>query len=183
MMGNARSQLWKRWLLPALIVCVAGGLRMARLDRMALWGDEACMVYLCQETPENIVAALASADRPDVDVAPPLYFLVLHVWMKWFGTSVAAVRGLSALFSLLTVVCVMGLTRRLFTRNIALAAGILTTISPFQIWYAQECRMYAMATCLAAAAIWALAAAVTPPRPTTAWILFFVMGLTLLYTQ
>lgn len=172
-----------QWLPAILILLAAAGLRLTALDRQALWGDEACMVYLCQEPSTAIVDALASADRPDVDVAPPLYFLLLHGWMRLLGTSLWAFRGFSVMFGVLTVLCVMGLGRRMFTPGIGLLAGALAAIHPFQVWYSQEGRMYAMAACLAAAAMWGLAAAMAAPGKKGGWLAFGAAGLALIYTQ
>ncbi|MCD4653210.1 glycosyltransferase family 39 protein [bacterium] len=173
----------KFWISVLLILFLAAALRLCGVDRMSLWGDEACMVYLCQESSSSIVEALASADRPDVDVAPPLYFLILHGWMNLFGTSLLAFRGFSVLFGVLTVLCVIGLGNRLFGHQLGLIAGVLAAISPFQIWYSQEGRMYTMASCLAAAAMWSLISAIKRPRKFMGWSGFGISGLALIYTQ
>ncbi|HPQ39046.1 MAG TPA: glycosyltransferase family 39 protein [bacterium] len=173
----------KHWCIAALILVSAAGIRLTGLDRQALWGDEACMVFLCQESSTDIVDALASSDRPDVDVAPPLYFLLLHGWMRLLGTSIWAFRGFSALFGVLAVAAVMGLGRRLFNTATGLFAGALAAIHPFQVWYSQEGRMYAMAAFLAAAAMWSAVAAMNSPRRWYMWLGFGISGVALLYTQ
>src|SRR5215204_5172128 len=40
------------------------------------------------------------------DVHPPLYFLLLNQWVRWFGTDERDVRALSGLFYILTVFAV-----------------------------------------------------------------------------
>ncbi len=166
-----------------LIVLLSSALRIYRIDRMALWGDEACMVFLCQDAPAEIIEALASSDRPDVDVAPPLYFLMLHFWMKLFGSSIQAFRGLSVVFGVLTVWSVIKLGESLFDRKTGLTAGVLMAISPFQIWYSQEGRMYAMASFLAVCTMWSLAVAQKNPGKPVQWIPFAVSGIALIMTQ
>ena len=38
-----------------------------------------------------------------MDGSPPLYYMLLHVWMSWFGNGEAATHWLSMLFAALTV--------------------------------------------------------------------------------
>jgi 4-amino-4-deoxy-L-arabinose transferase-like glycosyltransferase len=166
-----------------IILALAAFLRLYALDRMALWGDEACMIYLCAKSPEAIVKALASEDRPDVDVAPPLYFLMLHAWMNLFGNSVAAFRGFSVLFGILTVISAGKLGSILFDRKTGLAAAFLTAIHPFQIWYSQEGRMYSLATFLSVTTILSFAYTLKKPERFTGWFALAVSGVLLIYTQ
>ncbi len=167
-----------------IIICIlAAILRLYALDRMALWGDEACMVYLCAESPCDIIRALASEDRPDVDVAPPLYFLLLHAWMKLLGNSVNAFRGFSALFGVLTVLLTAILGNNLFDRKTGLFAAFITAIHPFQIWYSQEGRMYSLAAFLATATLASIAYTLKKPERLIGWIMLAISGILLLYTQ
>ncbi len=170
-----------RYLL--IIILLATVLRLYGLGRMALWGDEACMVYLCMESPGQIVSALASADRPDVDVAPPVYFILLHAWMTLLGNSVYAFRGFSVVFGILTVWAVYGLGSRLFNPKVGLLSALLAAVHPFQVWYSQEGRMYSLAAFLSALSMYLLAGALQTPLKRSRWALFAICGLTLLYTQ
>lgn len=165
------------------IIVIAMVLRISRLDRMALWGDEACMVFLCGETPADIVKALASSDRPDVDVAPPLYFLLLHFWLKLFGSSIVAFRSFSVLFGVLIIYAVLRLGESLFDRKTALLAALFTALHPFQIWYSQEGRMYSLATFLGVCSLWGFARAFRNPEKWQAWIPLALAGIALIYTQ
>lgn len=78
---------------------------------------------------------------------PPLYFIMTRLWMQWFGDSVAAIRSLSALISLLVFPCTYWLCLELFgsplTGWVAIA---LIAISPFHVLFAQEAREYSLWT-------------------------------------
>ncbi len=76
-------------------------------------------------------------------LCPPLYFLCLNRWMTVWGTDDLAVRSLSALTSMLSLIVIYLGTRRLFGPKTALLTLILQAVSPFEITYAQEARMYA----------------------------------------
>jgi hypothetical protein len=152
-----------------VILLLLGALvRLYRLEAQSVWGDEACMVYLCAEEPGAIVGALSSPERTDVDVAPPLYFLLLHGWIRLFGRGLGALRGFSVLFGVLGIGLLVGLGRelgavvpssaggRLDAGRLGLLAGVLAVIHPFWVWYSQEIRMYSLATALSLGATWAL---------------------------
>lgn len=74
---------------------------------------------------------------------PPLYYLIARFWVQCFGSSVAAIRSLSALTSLLVFPCFYWLCLELFESPIVGWVTIaLTSVSLFQVMYAQEAREY-----------------------------------------
>jgi uncharacterized membrane protein len=77
----------------------------------------------------------------------PLYFLLTRLWMQWWGNSIAIMRSLSIVFSLLCLPCLYWLSQELFKRSQIswLAVGIMS-ISPFYVAYAQEARPYSLWT-------------------------------------
>ncbi len=173
----------RRLVFTVMILVTGALLRFGRIDRMALWGDEACMVYLCQEPVRDIVSALAAEDRPDVDVAPPAYFILLHAWMKVLGHSVTAFRAFSALFGTLTVAAALYLGTILFNPTVGLLTGLITAVNPFQIWYSQEGRMYSLASFLVTLCLITLVIALRKPGRLLQWIPFQIATVLLIYTQ
>ena len=102
-----------------------------------LWLDEALSVNIARLPLGDIPAALR------LDGHPPLYYVLLHGWMEIFGESDAAVRALSALFSLLTLP-LLWWTLRPRGERVAWLATALFAASPFAIRYATEARMYSL---------------------------------------
>jgi len=127
-----------KWLL--LILLLAASLRVCHLGVESVWLDEAASVEIARDPPVDVVRDAAQ------DVHPPLYYLALHVWMRMMGDSERAVRSLSVLFSLLAVAALVAFAARWFDRQTALVAALLAAISPLQIAFAQEARMYALLT-------------------------------------
>ena len=118
---------------------LALGLRLYHLNAQSLWYDEGFSVYLSQKSLGEIASQTAA------DIQPPLYYFLLHGWIKLFGNDEPAVRGLSVLFGILTVLLIYGVAWQLFHRRLAgLLAALLLTISPLHIWYGQEARMYTL---------------------------------------
>ncbi len=87
----------------------------------------------------------------------PLYFLLARFWVQLLGHSVAAIRSLSAFFSLLAWPCIYYLCLELFKSPLVgwIAIGLMT-ISPFHVLYAQEARPYSLWTVTILLSSWAL---------------------------
>jgi mannosyltransferase len=103
-----------------------------------LWLDEAQSVAIARLPLAQLFDALRQ------DGSPPLYYLLLHVWIGWFGQGDYAVRSLSAVFGVLTLPLAWRLTRQLAGRRTAQAVLLLLATSPFAIRYSDETRMYAL---------------------------------------
>jgi mannosyltransferase len=136
-------------LAPALILLLATALRFYRLAGQSLWSDEGNSVALAQAGLAEIAA------RTALDIHPPLYYWLLHFWIRLFGQSEVAVRSLSAVAAVLLVGVIYQLGARLFDRRAGLMAAFIAAVSPFQVYYAQEARMYALLALLGALTIWA----------------------------
>lgn len=91
----------------------------------------------------NTVNALASQEPQH----PPLYYVLARFWVQCFGDSVAEIRSLSAIISLLVFPCIYWLCRELFNSPVVgwLAIGLIA-VSPFHMLYAQEARQYSLWT-------------------------------------
>lgn len=84
---------------------------------------------------------------------PPLYFLLARMVRETFGDSMARVRQLSGLFSLLVMPAVFWLAREVSgsTGTATVAAGTLA-LSPLQLLQAQDARPYSLLVLLTALA-------------------------------
>ncbi|MBR8840694.1 MAG: glycosyltransferase family 39 protein [Stigonema ocellatum SAG 48.90 = DSM 106950] len=78
---------------------------------------------------------------------PPLYFSIAHFWVYWFGNSIATIRSLSAIISLMVFPCLYWLCLELFESSIVgLVAVTLIAVSPIHVLFAQEAREYSLWT-------------------------------------
>jgi len=88
----------------------------------------------------------------------PLYYIMARYWVQWLGNSVAAIRSLSALISLLVFPCIYWLCLELFGASlVGWIAVVLIAVSPFHVLYAQEAREYSLWTVtilLSSASLW-----------------------------
>lgn len=150
---------------PAVLV-LAAALRFYLLDGQSLWGDEGNSVALSLRDLASITRGAA------LDIHPPLYYYLLHYWMLVFGSGEIAVRALSAITGTALVGVTFLVGRRLFGYPTALVAALLSAISPLQIQYSQETRMYALAALLAALSVYLLVrvAQASDRRAAVAWL-------------
>jgi len=124
----------------AAILGVALLLRLIALRSRGIWYDDAFSIFLVRQSWARIVAGTAA------DTMPPLYYFLLHLW-RGLGEGVATLRLLNVIISLMTVALTYRLATLLFDGRTGLWAALFVALSPFQIYHAQELRMYA-ALCL-----------------------------------
>ena len=139
---------------PALILGVGAVLALGVVLRFVcasdLWADEVLSVNISKLPLGHIPGALRR------DGAPPLYYFLLHGWMRVFGTGPVSVRALSGGIGVLTLWPMWHVGRRLDerrvrlglardgSRTVAWSALLLLALSPFAIRYSTEARMYAL---------------------------------------
>lgn len=125
--------------LGALIVLtgVSVWLRTRALHQY-LWIDEGISVGIASH-PLSAIPGLMRQDG-----SPPLYYLLLHVWMSVFGRSEVATHELSLLFSLLSIPVAYWAGATLFERRAGLICAGLAAGVPYLTRYATETRMYSL---------------------------------------
>jgi len=106
-------------------------LRLHGLDFHDLWHDEAWSIFISN----NIQFYLSR----------PLFYTILRFWIKIFGLSEFSARFPALIFSVLSIPAVYILGKKLFDSRVGIISAALIALSPFQIWYAQEARVYSMA--------------------------------------
>jgi len=163
------------WLLIAILV-LAAALRLAHAGVESLWFDEAFTVIASRMNAASLLRGEADP------VLPPFYFVMLHFWQQAVGESEVAVRALSALCSLLALAVAFRLATRLFGRRAGLWMALLMAVSPFQVYYAQEARPYALCVLLAAGLLWMFVEACARLR-WTAWLGYICLASLGLYTH
>lgn len=127
------------YLLIALALLAGTVLRFWHIGRASIWFDEGYTAWLVAHSPSEIIRLVRA------DTAPPLYYLLLHYWTDLFGRSEAALRSLSAVASVLTLILAVDIARRFGPRPAALAAWAMA-LNFFAVWFAQEARAYSLMT-------------------------------------
>ncbi|HLY82521.1 MAG TPA: glycosyltransferase family 39 protein [Acidimicrobiales bacterium] len=145
---------------PAIVACgliLVAGVILRFWTSSDLWLDEALSVNIAKLPLRQLPAALRH------DGAPPLYYVLLHFWMRAFGQGDFAVRALSGLASMIALPFAWLAGRRLGGRTCAWATLVLTATSPFAIAYATTTRMYSFMILWSLLGLLALARALERP--------------------
>lgn len=122
---------------------IGGFLRFDRLGAQSLWFDEADMVMLARAPLSTLLANFVTAGQNG-----PLYTLLLHFWIAFFGSSEVAVRVPSAVAGTLTIPLLYLTGRTIHGPKLGLYAAGICAVAPYQQWYGQEAKMYALAVLL-----------------------------------
>ncbi len=128
----------KAKILLLLLLLLGAGIRLYHLDYKSLSIDETIGTFYAQEPVPRIWIMTIN------DVHPPLFYLFHHFWLRLFGASETAIRSISVLFALLTIVVLYLLSRRLFNHATAVMTVLLLVFSPWHIWISQNGRSNAM---------------------------------------
>jgi hypothetical protein len=104
----------------------------------SLWMDEGLSIGIASQPLFDIPGVLR------VDGSPPLYYMMLAVWMDLFGDGPAETQALSVAIALLAIPGGMWAGWTLFGRRAGLICAALCAVNPFLTGYAQETRMYAL---------------------------------------
>jgi mannosyltransferase len=144
----------ERLVVVACALAISVGVVARFVTRSPLWLDEALSVNIAKLSFSDLVTALRQ------DGHPPLYYLVLKVWMSFFGSGDTSVRALSGVFGVahIALAWLVGsrIGHRLHVVHAGWLAGAVTALTPFAVRYSTETRMYALIMMLVLLGWWAL---------------------------
>jgi len=142
-----------------VITLIGGFLRILQLDMKGMWLDETFSVWLANQNVGGMLQWIVKIDQH-----PPLYYLLLHFWTAFVGNTPYYARLLSVLFGTATIPVIYLIGKRLSGALVGVVAAAFLALSPFNLYFAQEARMYTLLTFNAAVAIYALVRLLTDPR-------------------
>lgn len=164
------------------LLCAASLVLRSRELGIGFWIDEGLSVGIADRPLSDIPSALRQ------DGSPPVYYTLLHFWIRVLGRGEAQVRGLSLLCALAIIPLAWWGARALFGARAAWMAAVLAALDPFLTQYAQEARMYALVALLTTIAttcfVCAYALDARSPRARRPWLAGFSVSVAIaLYTH
>lgn len=124
-----------------LILILAALVRIPALNQ-SFWLDEAAQAVLSSKPILSVHYAS--------DFQPPLFYIFSHFWMQLgalFGTRAEwFLRLPSVFFSIASILLIFKFVEKIFSRKTAIITSLFLSVSPFNIYYAQEFRMYSLLT-------------------------------------
>ena len=120
------------------VLLLASFLSLWRLGAADLWVDEAISYWIARKPLlELLTYSLSRAWEH-----PPVYYVLLRLWMGLLGDSEFALRAFSWFGMVLAVTAIATLARRWFGDRIALAAALIAATNPMMVKHARDARMY-----------------------------------------
>lgn len=102
------------------------------------WMDEGITVGISSHSLSSIPGILR------MDGSPPLFYLLLHIWMQMVGNGEAATHWLSEIFAALTIPAGYWAGRTIAGKRAALMCATLFAFNAFLDYYSVETRMYTL---------------------------------------
>lgn len=125
------------WILAIIILGL--GIRFYLAIGKDFWFDEAFSFFVARNSLPDLLAATTA------DNHPPLYYLVLHFWLK-LGREAFFLRLPSLLASGISIFLIYKIGQEIFNRKTALIAALIFAFSPLHVYFSAETRMYSLWT-------------------------------------
>lgn len=122
-----------------LIICLGALLRFFYLGHQSLWYDEALSLAIA-----NRLSLAAILTNQGESSHPPLYYLLLRLATNWVGVTDFTARLPSAWAGILTIPLLYRVGRQIAGQRAGLWSAFFAAVFPFQVYYAQEARMYTL---------------------------------------
>jgi mannosyltransferase len=120
-----------------LISLIGGIVRYVNITYSSMWGDELYSMFSVH--PSNSWYEVLYWQRA---YQPPLYFMVLWVWVKLFAFNEFYGRLLSVVAGMLCITVSGYLGKKVKNEWVGIGMAILVAFSSTQIWYSLEARFY-----------------------------------------
>lgn len=134
----------------------------------SLWRDEAFSILVAERPISFILTKLG--------FEPPVYYAMLHVWIRIFGQSEISARALSLLgFTLATIIVIRWSAKAFKLHWLSFFTPIFFFLNPMLLYYAFEVRTYGWYIFFATAAVYAYSQ--------SRWTWFVVASLLGFYTH
>ncbi|MBS3785055.1 MAG: glycosyltransferase family 39 protein, partial [Anaerolineae bacterium] len=133
------------------LLLVAFTLRTYALGRAELTFDEVASFFIANRRPLDVLTYVRGAIREH----PPLYYVILSLWMPLTGTSEFAIRFLSIIIGVAAVAVIYRALQRITHRWLALLSALLLTLSPSHIGISRDARMYGLLALWTIVSAWA----------------------------
>jgi uncharacterized membrane protein len=144
----------QQWMVLLLVMAFAW--RIFNLTTQSFWRDEIDVIFLSVRPLQETFSMFISPAQNG-----PLYYLLIRPWLALVGSSEFALRYTSVLFGTAAVALLWQVGRRLLPgsdrlgiANGALLAALFLAVNPYQLWYSQEGKMYALVMCLTLLSTW-----------------------------
>jgi len=152
---------YKYYLIFFTVITISIFSRFFLLQNQSLWFDEGWSLALSDATSlqENFYKI---QNREAGDKYQTLYYLLLFLWRSLFGESEFAIRSLSALFGVASVIIVYFTCLNIYGKKHAFWSSLILAVSSFSVFYSQDARPYSLLIFIAAFQIYFFSKSLNP---------------------
>lgn len=168
-------------LLISALMLTAFIVRFIYVGKTDIGNDECFSLYYSQFSTLEIFKSLITGDGFAAD-NPPLWELILSVWIKIFGIGLLSLRSLSLLFNVLTIIPLYQLANDFFSRRIAVGTSLLYIFSSFSLFLSHEGRVYSLVGFLAVCSVYLFMKQCENPNKSR-WLLLLLSNVLLVYSH
>lgn len=159
------------------LLSFATALRFYQAGAQEIWGDEGAKLEVVTQGPAWLF-------NPAAEVHPRAFHSLLYIWYAVFGFNVFGLKTLPALLGVLAVAVHYAVALKLTrSRPVALGAAVITTISPFQVWYSQDLTQYTLLMVAVGLSQLALLHALSAPERVGRWALVTLSSALVVHTH
>jgi mannosyltransferase len=163
-------------IIPEILFLVSFVWKFAFIDNRDICLDEPFTIFHAQDSLINILK-LPANNEPN----PPLFMILLHLWMKMFGVGAYAVRSLPILFSSLTAVILYLTGKRFINFWSGLTASLLFIFSTYHFFFGADTRTYSMLSMATAGSLYFLLSIRENPNKKRYLLGLIISNLVLIY--
>lgn len=168
------------WIIFVLTVVLFIGSRLWRLTDYSLWTDEIFSVIVVRLSWNEMFVKLI-LDK----VHPPLFYVVLKIWVAIGGDSLFWLKLLPVLIASATIIPFYRLCRELnLSARAANVTLLLMAVNGYLIYYSQEVRMYILLFFFTVSSFWLFARFVNDTTKNEKYLIYlFICNLLLIYSH
>ncbi len=133
------NKIDNQYVILAIILVLAFIIRILHLNFESLWTDEMISAYASNP---NISLRRTYDVLHFWDQTPPLYPVMLWVWLKITGFGEFQIRLFSVIGGILSIASVYFLIKEIYNRRTAYFIALILTFLPYHIYFSREARSY-----------------------------------------
>jgi len=165
------------WLIPAGLIILNFVLKIIYLGRQDIAMDEPFTIFYSQAGFPTLFRMLKTENNP------PLFFLLVHFWIRIFGISAFSVRFLPFLFSTLTAPVIYMTGKRFFSLQSGIVASLVFTFSNYQLGFSHEARVYSLFALLTCISMYFFFSLIQNPEKRSSIYFLIITNVLLIYSH
>ena len=165
------------WSIPIGLILLNFVLKIIFLGQQDIAMDEPFTIYYSQAGFASLFEMLKTENNP------PLFFILMHFWIKVFGISAFSVRFLPLVFSTMTAPITYLIGKRFFSNQAGVIASLIFTFSNYQLAFSHEARVYPLFALLTSLSMFFFFSMIQNPVKRNSLCMLIIVNVLLIYSH